>query len=200
MARGSFIIWGMPHPDALKWNKRYRDQNRYSGSLRARPLLLENVNFLPATGLALDVAMGLGGNAGFLLARGLRVVGVDISWVAVRQAKASLPGLQAVIADLPSFYIPPGIFDVIMNFYFLQRELIEVYRQALRPGGVLFFETLTRDMLALDPEIDPRFLLEPGELLGWYSDWEVQVYHEGWIPSRGGKKHPAASLVARKPA
>jgi SAM-dependent methyltransferase len=35
----------------------------------------------------LDIAMGLGGNAAFLLERGLRVVGLDISWVALQRAK-----------------------------------------------------------------------------------------------------------------
>lgn len=190
----------MPNQDALKWDNRYRNQKRYSGLKAARSLLVENSSLLPAGGLALDVAMGLGGNSEFLLARGMRVVGVDISWVAVHQAKVRLPRLQAVVADLPAFYLPRASFDVILNFYFLQRQLLGAYRQGLRPGGLLFFETLTREMLALDPDINPVFLLEPGELLEAYSDWEIVVYREGWVESRQGKSHPAASLIARKPA
>lgn len=50
--------------------------------------------------------MGLGANVGWLLAHGLRVIGVDISEVAVRQALVRHPGLQAVIADLTAFTWP----------------------------------------------------------------------------------------------
>jgi hypothetical protein len=161
--------------------------------------LVENKHFLPRGGLALDAAMGLGGNAGFLLKHGLRVVGVDISSVAVGQAKARLPGLMAVIADLSYFYIPPHSFDAILNFYFLQRDLWPLYRSALRPGGVLFIETLTQEMLRLQPDTDPAYLLAPDELRRAFADWEILVYREGWERSRGGRLHPVASLVARIP-
>ena len=58
---------------------------------------------MPAAGLALDIAMGLGGNAGLLIERGMQVVGVDISSVAVQRAKERLPSLMAVRADLTQF-------------------------------------------------------------------------------------------------
>jgi SAM-dependent methyltransferase len=187
-----------PQDDARKWDERYRCQERYNSFQQVRPLLAEYAGLLPHTGLALDAAMGLGGNAGFLLRRGLRVVGVDISAVAVRQAKARLPGLYAVIADLTAFHLPRAAFDVISNFYYLQRDLFQRYQQALRPGGILFFETLTVEMLSLDPTINPVYLLAPGELRRSFAYWEILFYEEGWVPSRRGKRHPAARLVARK--
>jgi tellurite methyltransferase len=187
----------MSHKDAERWNTRYLNDERYATFSRPRPFLVENAQFLPRSGRALDAAMGLGGNAGYLLKRGLHVVGVDISSVAVRQAKARLPGLMAVIADLSHFYIPPRSFDVILNFYFLQRELWPLYQNALRPGGVLFIETLTQEMLRLQPDTDLAYLLTPDELRQAFSDWEILVYREGWGKSRGGRLHPVASLVAR---
>lgn len=189
----------MSNNDAIRWNARYLQDERYSTFTRPRPFLVENARFLPARGLALDVAMGLGGNAGYLLGRGLRVVGVDISSVAVRQTRERLLDLMAVIADLNAFYIPPQSFDVILNFYFLQRDLWQLYRSALRPGGVLFLETLTQEILSIQPDMDPAYLLAPDELPKAFADWEILVYREGWEASRGGRLHPVASLVARVP-
>jgi SAM-dependent methyltransferase len=133
-----------------------------------------------------------------LLEHGLRVLGVDISSVAVHRVKERLPGLMAVIADLTRFYLPPQSFDAILNFYYLQRDLWPQYFNALRPGGVLFFETLTLEMMRIEPDIDPAYLLAPGELLQAFTGWEVIVYREGWIESRAGSPHPVASLVAKK--
>jgi len=189
----------MSYKDALRWDARYLNDERYATFSRPRPFLVENKRFLPRGGWALDAAMGLGGNAEYLLKRSLHVVGVDISSVAVRQAKARLPGLMAVIADLSHFYIPPHSFDAILNFYFLQRELWPLYRNALRPGGVLFIETLTQEMLHVHPDTDPAYLLAPDELRQAFADWEILVYREGWEKSRGGRSHPVASLVARIP-
>ncbi len=189
----------MNHKDALRWDARYLNDERYATFSRPRPFLVDNKRFLPRSGRALDAAMGLGGNAGYLLKHGLHVVGVDISSVAARQAKTRLPGLMAVIADLSRFHIPPRSFDAILNFYFLQRELWPLYRSALRPGGVLFIETLTQEMLRLQPDTDPAYLLAPDELRQAFADWEILVYREGWEKSRGGRLHPVASLVARIP-
>lgn len=189
----------MTKNDALRWNARYLQDERYNSFVRPRPFLVENARFLPAHGLALDVAMGLGGNAGYLLERGLRVIGVDISSVAIKQAKERLPGLMAVIADLNTFYIPPGSFDAILNFYFLQRDLWRLYWSALRPGGVLFLETLTQEMLNIQPDMDPAYLLAPGELPKAFAGWEILSYREGWEASKGSRLHPVASLVARIP-
>ncbi len=189
----------MPKDDALRWNSRYLDDERYSTFAQPRAFLVKNAHFLPPKGLALDVAMGLGGNAGFLLSRGLRVVGVDISSVAVHQASKRFAGLMAVVADLANYYLPSETFDVILNFYYLQRDLWSQYQLALRPGGILYIETLTQEMLQLQPNTDPAYLLAPGELRQAFASWEILVYQEGWEESRGGRHHPVASLVARKP-
>ena len=54
--------------DALKWNERYRS-NVEPAFQQPREFLIEQAAHLPTHGLALDVAMGLGGNAGFLIVK-----------------------------------------------------------------------------------------------------------------------------------
>lgn len=189
----------MPREDATRWDQRYAEDERFRTFTQPRQFLIEQADWLPEHGLALDLAMGPGGNAAFLLERGLRVVGVDISWVALQRAKERLTGLMAVQADLTRFSLPPNRFDVILNFYYLQRSLWLEYRRWLKPGGILMIETLTQEMIAVQPEIDPSFLLQPGELLREFRDLEILAYREGRQVSRGGRTSATASLVARMP-
>ena len=186
----------MSSQDAARWNQRYQNKNQKSYRL-PRSFLVENAAALPRVGWALDAAMGLGGNAAFLLARGLQVVGLDISEVAVREAKSHLPDLLAVNTDLAHFCLPTAAFDAIINFYFLDRSLWPLYRQLLKPGGVLIIETLTEEMLTGRPDIDPTYLLKPGELYTAFQDWTVLTYREGWVDQDGWQR-AVASLVVRQ--
>jgi SAM-dependent methyltransferase len=188
----------MPAEDAVRWNTRYQQEPRESYA-QPRAFLVQHASWLPAQGLALDVAMGLGGNAGFLLERGLRVIGLDIAEVAVRQARARYPELTAAVVDLTRMTLPESRFDVILNFFYLQRDLWPVYARALRPGGLLFYETLTRDMLEIHPEVDPVYLLGPGELRSGFPGLEVLHYSEGWVDTRSDHQRAVASLLARAP-
>jgi SAM-dependent methyltransferase len=189
----------MPIEDARRWDNRYLEDERFRTLNQPRQFLIEQAGWLPQRGLALDIAMGPGRNAAFLLERGLRVVGLDISWVALHRAKDYLPGLMAVQADLTRFFLPSQTFDVILNFYYLQRNLWSEYRRWLRPGGILMIETLTQDMLSIKPDIEPSYLLQPGELVQAFCDLEILAYHEGKRISRDGRISAVASLVARFP-
>ena len=63
----------MPIEDAQRWNNRYQQETRYNRFSQPRPFLRQHLWRLPASGLALDAAMGLGGNAGLLF--GARAAG-----------------------------------------------------------------------------------------------------------------------------
>ena len=181
-----------------KWDERYRDYPK-NWFTRPRPILEEHEHLLPASGLALDIAMGAGENSSFLINHGLSVIGIDISGVAVRQAKQLNPKISACIANLEEFSFPPGIFDVIMNFYYLQRGLIPKFQQMLKPGGLVIFETLTRQTLLEKPDISPRMLLAENELASLFTGWEVLFYREGRIRSDHGKMKSIASIITRLP-
>jgi len=187
----------MPLEDAIRWDQRYQDRSAKFESPRS--FLIQNISLLPDRGLALDVAMGLGQNASALLARGLQVIGVDISITALRQAKQAYPNLMAFQADLARFHFPPQKFDVILNFYYLQRDLLSRYTKLLKPGGILVLETLTRHMLTHRPDTPTQYLLEEGELRRTFQDWDILVYNEGWSKSDHGNHKAVASIVARLP-
>ncbi len=190
----------MPHPDASRWDERYR-QNPEQW-LRRPPHQLVRVfaHLLPSQGLALDVAAGTAASGLFLAEHGLAVIALDISLTGLRLAQqrarqAFLP-LSLAVMDLSDPWLPDHHFDVILNFYYLSRPLLQRYRQALKPGGLLFFETYLKDSLHTS-----EHYLEGGELRRAFADWEIIYSQEG--PRRGHREEYAtrriAQLVARKP-
>ncbi|MCS6906370.1 MAG: class I SAM-dependent methyltransferase [Anaerolineales bacterium] len=188
----------MARDDALRWDSRYRESSLLS-LRKPRSFLLEVEEWLPQRGWVLDLAMGLGQNAAFLAERGLRVVGVDISLTALRRAKILYPQVMTICADLEHFSLPEKTFNVVLNFYYLQRSLWEGVRRWLKPGGLLIVETMTQEMKRVKPEIDERYLLRPGELEKSFEDFEILLYWEGWRDLGGEHPRAVASLLARKP-
>lgn len=156
---------------------------------------------LPQTGLALDAAAGVANNGRFLARQGLRVIALDISEVALRAAleRARQEGfsLEAAVMDLSDPWLPSARFDVIVNFRFLERSTFPVYRQALKPGGLLFFETYVKRVPGLQ---GPDYYLNPGELYSAFRDFEILYWEELAIDTGEEKpKRATARLVARKP-
>jgi SAM-dependent methyltransferase len=178
-----------------RWNARYQAQP--DSPPAPQPWLQAHAARLPTPGLALEVAMGLGGSAAWLAARGWRVAGVDIAEVAVRRARAHCPALLAWVADLEQGALPARAFDLILDFYYLDRALWPQFRRALRPGGVLLLETFVRppDGAASGAApVNPAYVLAPGELRAAFADWEVLDYAEREQDGRW-----VAGLAARNP-
>jgi len=166
--------------------------------------LVEHMELLPAAGSALDVAMGTGRNALYLASRGYEVTGIDISPVAVERCRAEAERrglrLEAVCADLEWYELPREAYDIVLDFYYLQRDLCPRLAAALRPGGVLVFETFTAEQrrFGWGPQQE-EFLLRPGELRELFRGLEVVVYREGVVESERGPK-AVAGMVARSRA
>lgn len=165
------------------------------------PLLKQNLKLLPEkkTGLALDIGMGSGRNAVFLAQQGFRVEGVDISAQAIarakRLAKAKGVRIRAIQSDINAFVMKPGAYDVILNIDLLERAIIPKLKQALRRGGVVFFENLTLAQLDNEHRKDPRrdLLLAPGELKEMFKDFQILYYRE-----ENDGKVAKARLIARR--
>ena len=90
--------------------------------------------------------------------------------------------------------LPANRYSVILCVRYLQRSLFPQISRALRPGGMLLFETYTRAQLDFSggPR-DPAHLLNPGELRRVFPELETVFYRE----LRAGQG--IASLAAQKP-
>jgi tellurite methyltransferase len=187
---------------ANEWDERYRQGRTMPDEPAA--LLVENLSLLPKGGKALDIAMGTGRNALYLASLGFRVTGVDVSAVAVDKCreKAERLGLpiEALVADLERSPLPSNEYDLIVNFYYFQRSLAPQIVAALKPGGVLVFESFTIDQLQFGwgPK-SPDHLLHSGELREMFAGLETLLYHEGVAQGDRGPK-AVASLMGRKRA
>lgn len=188
------------HPDALKWNGRYETDGQYRQQGHPSRLLQVFVHLLPREGVVLDAAAGVGVNALFVAQQGLSVVALDISEVGLRllRQRAAELGVKVdtAVFDLTQPYFPSNCVEAILNFRFLERAAFAAYRQALRPGGLLFFETF----IHTGQEETPTYFLEPGELQRAFADFDVIHSAETTIPGqRSGKPRHVAQLIARKP-
>lgn len=152
------------------------------------PLLVELADTL-APGRALDIACGAGRNALHLARLGWEVVAVDASRVAIAQLRERAEGLRvdARVANLEKgeFAIEPGGFDLICDFYYLQRDLFPSIREGVRPGGVF----------AAAIHLEGSFAARPGELREEFAGWKIRYYSER---AEEGKSKRAARIVARR--
>ena len=196
-----------------EWEAKYR---LAADEAAAEPagILHELLPLLPG-GSVLDLACGRGRNALFLAECGRHVTAVDWSVGALEILEAfaiskniavhrlrrlqepgpsGRAGLDLLQADLEKIRLPARCYEVILCLRYLQRSLFPQISRALRPGGMLLYETYTQAQLDFEggPR-DPAHLLKPGELRNAFPELRVLFYRE----LRAGQG--IASLVAQKP-
>jgi SAM-dependent methyltransferase len=187
--------------DRKRWNEKFRVE-KYTLGKEANPFLRRHIRLLPK-GKALDIAAGEGKNAIFLAQHGFDVEAVDISKIGLRKARelASAKGvkIKTLLADLDHYQIEKGRYDLITDFYFLDRRLIPRVKRGLKKGGRVVFETylLEETSLGLEGPRNPAYLLRPNELLKLFQGLRIVFYREG-IFREGGSKKAIASLIAEK--
>jgi tellurite methyltransferase len=196
---------------ATEWDARHLEAAQKPPAEPAS-IVCEWLPLLPA-GPALDLACGTGRHALLLAGRGQPVTAMDWSGMALdvlesRAQQATLAvsrafagemskpherGIRLVHANLEEIRLPDAAFTVVLCVQYLQRSLFSQMVRALRPGGVLLFETFTVAQLNYSggPR-NPEFLLQHGELRAAFSQLELLFYRE--LNAGQG----IASLVARK--
>ena len=161
--------------------------------------LTDHAELLPTRGTALDVACGSGRHARWLAGCGLVTTAVDRDEAAIARLEEEAAGrglpLTALVLDLEDGAAALGsaAFDVIVVVHYLHRPLFPALRAALRPGGLLVYETFTRAQAARGKPTSPAFLLEPGELRRLVAPLDVVVEREGDFEGR-----MLASVIARR--
>jgi tellurite methyltransferase len=197
------------NPDRQCWEDRYRGRSGGAGADAPHrhadeapsDFLVSHADLVQ--GRVLDVAAGAGRNALFLARRGNVVEAIDISLAGLRLACAAARAeglrLLAVQADLEVFPLPIDRYDAVINIRYLQRSLFGPLQRALRPGGVIIFETFLLEQQQFCHPRNPAFLLRRGELRAAFSDCEILFYEEGLFQPGS---HPAylARMLARRRA
>ncbi len=186
------------------WETRYRQGDGPVGET-PHEWLVQATWRLPRRGRALDIACGMGRDTIWLARWGLCVHGVDFAATALaearrRAARAGVLERTAFIqADLTRFYFPPRYYDVIIGFSYWERDILPEVRDAVKPGGFIVYETLNIYWKHTRPDVDERFLLQPGELLEWLQGWRIWAYREvGNDGHLGGGKKAISSIVAQR--
>lgn len=177
----------MPMDERTLWDKKYSEHSH--SSLEPDPFLVSALGeFLGGrpSGIALDVAGGVGRHAIWLAQRGWRVKLLDISEVGIKQAEenAKRTGMaNSISSEVRDLNVMQDLgreqYDLVVVFFFLQRNLFPALAAAIKPGGFLIYKTYTTEQqrFAAGPS-HPMFLLEPNELLHAFPSLRVLHYHE----------------------
>lgn len=195
-----------------EWDVRHREAAQNAAAEPAS-IVSEWLPLLP-DGPALDLACGTGRHTLMLAERRHWVTAVDWSGTALdilknraRKAKMHVTqaepaemaasrerGIRLIQANLEQVKLPESAFSLILCLQYLQRSLFSEMTHALRPGGMLLFETFTRAQLnhSGGPR-NPAHLLEAGELRAAFPELHLLFYRE--LNAGQG----IASLVAQKP-
>lgn len=154
-------------------------------------------------GPVLDLACGECRNGIFVAQRGIEVICCDQAAERLEEARRVAGECEVSITtwevdlEIPGGNpLPEDSVGAILVFRYLHRPLIPFIKKALRQGGLLFYETFTAPQARFGKPHNPHFLLQEGELLKWFEDWEVIHYFEGV------KENPTraiAQIVCRKP-
>ncbi|GAC1434651.1 MAG: hypothetical protein NVS1B11_04430 [Terriglobales bacterium] len=190
----------MTNHERDSWDARY--QRGSHASLVSDPFLIQAYEefihpVFPNEGAALDLAGGVGRHAIWLAQRDWRVTLLDISKAgvgkAIENAGALATKISFEIGDAANFH-GRGQYDLVLVFFFLQREIFPELVNALSPGGLLVYKTYTHLHLQFGSgPTHPMHLLQENELLKAFSGLKILHYNET-IRERG-----VAELVARKP-
>jgi SAM-dependent methyltransferase len=182
--------------DRIRWDSIYRERTKDEYP-PPDPLLFDYTP--PVTPgeecRALDLAAGSGQNGLWLAAQGYTVDVMDISRVALLRAHAemasrNLRNANLLPVDLDTVELPANFYDVVCVFRYLKRDLFPQLRACIRPGGRILYETFNVRYRTIVPDFNPAFLLEMGELVGYFADWKLLFNSDDKHISR---------LVARKP-
>jgi len=182
------------------WDDRYTKNNDMP---QACQVLREFSHLLPSQAAALDVACGLGGNALLLSKLGLDTTAWDLSSVGIEKlnhlAEQQAMNITAQVHDVVAEPPEENSFDVIVVSYFLEREIFPALFAALKPNGLMFYETFIVDKPAGTGPSNPDYLLKQNELLSLCDGLVVRAYREeGMVGNVVEGTRNVAMLVGQK--
>ncbi|MCV7122645.1 class I SAM-dependent methyltransferase [Mycobacterium lacus] len=180
----------MAEQDRLRWDELYTSQaSAAAGAVGPPGVFAGHAEVFPTAGQALDLACGHGLGAVWLARRGLDVWGLDISAVAIGQARdlAERSGVgdrcRFEVFDLDDGLPDGPPVDVILCHRFRDRRLDQDIVERLAPGGLLAIAALSEV-----GAVPGRFRATPGELLATFGQLDLIAAGEGqgqaWLLAR----------------
>ncbi|QLL05093.1 class I SAM-dependent methyltransferase [Mycobacterium vicinigordonae] len=194
----------MTKQDRHRWDERYARLGTVPGeTVEAPAFLAPHLSVLPSTGQALDLACGRGRDSVWLARQGLHTWGLDISAVAIEQARelAQRNGVsdrcRFDVVDLDQGLPEGGPVEMLLCNRFRNQRLDRALIQRLAPGGLLAIATLSEVGATPGP-----FRSKPGELTAAFAELNLLAAGEGdgkaWLLARReGSGLPDGQLQAR---
>lgn len=180
----------MGEADRHRWDERYAAKGPPPLSSVAPPsVFAAHADLFPTAGRALDLACGQGPGSVWLATRGLQVVGLDVSPVAISHARELAQ--RAAVGNRCRFDVvdfddglPAGApVDVILCCKFRDPRLDRAIIERLAPGGLLAIAALSEVGASAGP-----FRAAPGELPAAFAGLELLGADEGdgqaWLLAR----------------
>lgn len=200
-----------------KWDEAYQVADIASATPAS---VLNNYSFLlPEGGDALDLACGRAGNALFLASlpdHDFMVDAVDYSHNVIDALtsyvnRQQLP-INPILRDIEKDGLQQGgasyagkkykaakKYDVITVSYFLNRSLFPQIINALKPDGLLFYQTWSQEKVDNSGPSNPDFRLKKGELLSLCTGMTPLLYKEfGNIGNIDQGLRNEALIIAKK--
>ncbi len=163
------------------WDERYRE-GEHATTVPSHLLVSVVEQLRP--GRALDIACGAGRHTVYLASHGWEVTAVDSSRVGIQllneRARQADVAVNSQVADLElgEFQIEENAYDLVCDFYYLQRDLFKSLQASVKHGGMFVAAIHMVDKSPNVKPMNPNFLLQPGELRGYFSGWKIERYHE----------------------
>ena len=140
--------------DESFWNKRYASRDFLYGT-EPNSFLAEHYSLLSSP--VLSLSEGEGRNAVFLASRGLEVIGVDISGVALEKAKGLAEScgveIKTVVADLATFVPEENHYGSVISISAhlpsrIRSRLYPLIERSLKRDGVVVLEAFSENQLS----------------------------------------------------
>ncbi len=184
-----------------KWDQIYSESGGNQGT--AARVVEENRHLLPSSGKGLELACGLANNSFALAAQGISMEAWDISPIAAERVnqRAAQTAARVTASARDVVINPPAAdeYDVVVISHFLDRTIVPAIIAALKPGGLLFYQTFTQTRVAESGPKTNDWRLADGELLTLFATLRPLVYREeGLTGDTSTGLRNEALLVAQK--
>jgi tellurite methyltransferase len=123
-------------------------------------------------------------------------VGIDIARSRVEDKGLDID-FRVLDLEKGEFNIRPETYDLICDFYYLQRDLFAAMKAGVRLGGLV----ISTIHIYGEGEDSEGFLLQKGELRRYFSDFDIIHYYETSAADTDAGDHHrrTAEIIARRP-